>query len=115
MVNWQEAGKTWPQPQPHAVYLLRGSVWGQHYRHSNPQCKGAMPGTVELREDMGADRLQAVEDWLRAEGYTYHFRHKRWRVRTCPHRPGEGLRPDRIEDDENPNEYPSGAAINVSK
>ena len=65
MVNWQEAGKTWPLPQPRAVYLLRGLVWGQQYRHSNPQCKGGMPGSFELREDMGADRLQAVEDWQR--------------------------------------------------
>ena len=63
---------------------------------------------------MGADRLQAVEDCLRAEGYAYHFRHKRWRVWTRPDRPGEGLRPDGIEDDENPNEYPSGATINIS-
>ena len=62
MVNWQEAGKTWPLPHPHAVYLLRGLVWGQHYRHSNPQCKGGMPRSFELPENMGADRLQAVED-----------------------------------------------------
>ena len=114
MVNWQEAGKTWPQPHPHAVHLLRGLVWGQHYRHSNPQCKGGMPGSFELRQDMGADRLQAMEDWLRAEGYAYRFRHKRWRVWTRQDRPGEGLRPDGIEDDEKPNEYPSGATINVS-
>ena len=30
MVNWQEAGKTWPQPHPHALRLLRGLVWDQH-------------------------------------------------------------------------------------
>ena len=114
MVNWQEAGKTWPQFHPHAVYLLRGLVWGQHYRHSNPQCEGCMPGGFELHGNMGVDRLQAVEDWLRAEGYAYRFRHKRWRVWTRPDRPGEGLRPDEIEDDENPNEYPLGAKINVS-
>ena len=114
MVKWQEARKTWPQPNPHAVYLLRGLVWGQHYRHSNPQCEGGMPGSFELREDMGADRLQAVEDWLQAEGYAYRFRHKRWEVWTRPDRPGEGLRTDGIDDDENLNEYPSGATINVS-
>ena len=114
MVNWQEAGKTWPQPQPHAVYLLRGLVWGQHYHHSNPQCEGGMRGSFELREDMGADRLQAVEDWLQAEGYAYRFRHKRLRVWTRPDKPGEGLCPDGIEDDENPIEYPSGATVNVS-
>ena len=114
MVNWQEAGKTWPLPHPHAVRLLRGLVWGQHYRHSNPQCEGGMPVSFELREDMGNDRLQALEDWLRVEGYAYPFRQKRWRVSTRPDRPGEGLRPDGIEEDENPNEYPSGATINVS-
>ena len=114
MVNWQEAGKTWPLPHPHAVRLLRGLVWGQHYRHSNPQCEGGMPGSFELREDMGDDRLQAVEDWLRVEGYAYRFRQKRWRVWTRPDRPGEGLCPDGIDEDENPNEYPSGATINVS-
>ena len=114
MVNWQEAAKTWPRPHPHAVRLLRGLVWDQHYRHSHPQCEGGMPGSFELRKDMGADRLQAVEDWLRVEDYAYHFRTKRWRVWTRSDRPGEGLRPDGIEEDENPNEYPSGATINVS-
>ena len=114
MVNWQEVGKTWPQPHPNAVRLLRGLVWDQHYRHSHPQCKGGMPGSFELCENMGFDRLQSVEDWLRVEGYAFRFRQKRWRVWTRPDRPGEGLRPDGIEEDENPNEYPSGATINVS-
>ena len=114
MVNWQEAGKTWPQPHAHAVRLLRGLLRGQHYRHSNPQCEGSIPGSFELREQMGEDRLQAVEDWLRVEGYAYCFRQKRWRVWTRPDRPGEGLRTDGIDEDENPNEYPSGATINVS-
>ena len=49
MVNWAEAGKTWPQPHPHAARLLRGLLWGQQYRHSNPQCKGGMPRSFELR------------------------------------------------------------------
>ena len=114
MVNWDEAGKTWPQPHPNAVRLLRGLLWGQHYRHSNPQCEGGMPGSFELREDMGEDRLRAVEDWLRVEGYAYRFRRRRWRVWTRPDRPGEGLRPDGIEEDEKPNEYPLGATINFS-
>ena len=114
MVYWQEAGKTWLLPHPHAVRLLRGLVWGQHYRHSNPRCQGGMPGSFELREDMGADRSQAVEDWLRVEGYAYRFRHKCWRVWTRPDRPGERLRPDEIDEDQNSNEYPSGASINVS-
>ena len=115
MVNWQEAGKKWPLPHPHAVRLLRRLVCGQHYRHSNPQCESVMPGSFELREDKAADRPQAVEDWLRVEGYAYRFRHKRWRVWTRPDRPGEALRPDGNEEDENPNEYPSGATINVSR
>ena len=114
MVNWQEAGKTWPRPHPHAVRLLLGLVWDQHYRHSHPQCEGGMPGSFKLREDMGPDRLQAVEDWLRVEGFAFRFRQRRWRVWTRPDRPGEGLRPDGIEEDKNSNEYPSGATINVS-
>ena len=114
MVNPQEAGKTWPRPDPHAARLLRGLVWDQHYRHSHPQCEGGMPGSFELREDMGEDRLRAVEEWLRAEGYEWCFRRKRWRTWTRPDRPGEGLRPDGFEEDETPNEYPSGASINVS-
>ena len=114
MVNWQEAGTTWPRPHPHAARLLRGSVWDQHYRHSHPKCEGGMPGSFELREDMGEDRLRAVKEWLRAEGYEYRFRRKRWRTWTRPDRPGEGLRPDGIEEDEEPNVYPSGASINVS-
>ena len=68
----------------------------------------------ELRKDMGPDRLHAVEDWLRVEGYAFRFRQKHWRVWTRPDRPGEGLRTDGIEEDEKPNEYPSGATINVS-
>ena len=131
MVNSQEAGKTWAQPHPHAVQLLRRLVWGQHYRHSDPQCEGGLPRSFKLSEDMGADRLQAVEDWPQAERYAYRFRDKRWRVwtrpcvktprRKCvkrvwtrPDRPGKGLRSDGIQDDENPNEYPSSATINVS-
>ena len=114
MVNWQEAGKTWPRPHPHAVRLLRGLVWDQHYRHSHPQCEGGMPGSFELCEDMGPDRLQAVEDWLRVERFAFRFRQRRRRVWTRPDRPGEWARPDGIEEDENSNEYPSGATINVS-
>ena len=114
MVNWQEAGKTWPRPHPHAAHLLRGLVWDQHYRHSHPQCEGGMPGSFELRTDMAPDRLQAVEDWLRAERFAFRFQQRRWRTWTRPDRPGEGLRPDGIEEDEDSNAYPSGATINVS-
>ena len=58
---------------------------------------------------MGEDRLRAVAEKLRAEGYEYRFRRKRWRTWTRPDRPGERLRPE-----EKPNEYPSGASINIS-
>ena len=51
---------------------------------------------------------------LRAEGFAFRFQQRRWRTWTRPDRPGEGLRPDGIEEDENSNEYPSGATINVS-
>ena len=114
MVDWQEAGKTWPRPHPYAARLLRGLVWDQHYRHSHPQCEGGMPGSFELRTDMAPDRLQAVEYWLRAEGFAFRFQQRRWRTWTRPDRPGEVLRPDGIEADENSNEYPSGPSINVS-
>ena len=114
MVNWQEAGKTWPRPHPHAVRLLRGLVWDGHYRHIHPHCEGGMPGSFELRQDMGPDRLQAVEDWRRLEGFAFRFQQRRWRVWTRPDRPGEGLRPEGIKENENSNEYPSGATINVS-
>ena len=71
--------------------------------------------SFELRTDMAPDRLQAVEDpGLRAEGFAFRFQQRRWRTWTRPDRPGEGLRPDGIEEDENSNEYPSGASINVS-
>ena len=73
-----------------------------------------MPRSFELRTDIAPDRLQAVEDWLRAEGYEYRHQQRRWRTWTRPDRPGEGLRPDGIEEDEEPNVYPSGASINVS-
>ena len=54
--------------------LLRGLVWDQHYRHSRLQCKDGMPRSFELGEDMGPDRLQSVEHWLRVEGYAFRFR-----------------------------------------
>ena len=113
MVNWQEAGKTSPRPHPHAARLLRGLVWAQHYRHSHPQCEGGMPGSFELRTDLAPDRLQAVEDSLRAEGFPFRFQQRRWRTWTRLDRPGERLRPDGIREDEKPNEYLSGASINV--
>ena len=108
MVNWQQAGKTWPMPHPHAVRLLQVLIWDQHYRHSNPQCEGGFPETFELREDMGADHLQAPEDWLQVESYAYRFRQRRWRVWRLIPRAGEGLCPDGYEDEVDDNKYRPG-------
>ena len=47
--------------------FVQGLIWDQHYRHSNPRCEGGCPEILELREDMGANRLQALEDWLQVE------------------------------------------------
>ena len=41
-----------------------------------PQCEGGMPRSFELRTDIAPDRLQAVEDWLRAEGYEYRHQQR---------------------------------------
>ena len=114
MVNRQQAGKTWPGPHPHAVIVLQGLIWDQHYRHSNPQCEGGFPETFELKEDMGADRLQALEDWLQPEGYGYLFRQRRWRVWRLKPSAGEGLCLDGYEDEVDDNEYRPGERINVS-
>ena len=45
--------------------------------------------SFEVREDMGDDCLESVEDWRRVEGYAYRFRQKRWRVLTRPDRPAK--------------------------
>ena len=79
-----------------------------------PSAKAACPGASSSARTWAPNRLQAEEDWLRVEGYAFRFRQKRWRHWTRPDRPGEGLRPDGIEEDEKPSEYPSGATINVS-
>ena len=114
MVNWQGAAKAWPQAPPPCCVPAAWAGVGSRLPPQQPPVDGGLPGSFDLREDMGADCLQAVEDWLQAEGYTYRFRHKRWRVWTRPDRPCKGLRANGMENDENPNEYPSGATINVS-
>ena len=81
---------------------------------ATPSAKAACPGALSSARTWAPDRPQAVEDWLRVEGFAFRFQQRRWRVWTRPDRPGEGLRPDGIEEDEKPNEYPSGATINVS-
>ena len=70
--------------------------------------------TYRHASDRASQHLMVVEDWLRVEGYAYRFHQKRWRVWARPCRPGEGLRPDGIDEDENPIEFPSGATIDVS-
>ena len=111
--------KSFSSPKTSSRTPYSNSKQQEKQKHSaentiNFSCEGGMPGSFELREDMGPDRPQAVQDWLRVEGYAFRFCQKRWRVWTRPDRPGEGLRPDGIEEDEKPNEYPSGATINVS-
>ena len=81
---------------------------------ATPRAKAACQGALSSARTWAPDRLQAVVDWLRVEGFAFRFRQKRWRISTRPDRPGRGLRPDGIEEDEEPNEYPSGATINVS-
>ena len=114
MVNWKNEGKTWPRPHPLAVGLLQGLIWEQHYRQSNPQREGGFPETLELREDLGGDRLQALADWLQVEGYGYRFRQRRWRVWRLNPRAGEGLCPAAYEDEVHDIEYRHGQRINVS-
>ena len=73
-----------------------------------PSAKAARPGALS------SARTWAVEDWLRVGGFAFRFHQRRWRVWTWPDRPSKGLRPDVIEEEEKPNEHPSGATINVS-
>ena len=72
-----------------------------------------MPRSFELRTDIAPDRCR--RGGLAAGGRVQVPPPAgRWRAWTRPDRPGEGLRPDGIEEDEDPNAYPSGASINVS-
>ena len=64
---------------------------------------------------MGADRLQALEDWLQVEGYSYCFRQKRWRVWRLNPRAGEGLCLDGYEDEVADNEYRPGQRDVIGK
>ena len=72
-----------------------------------------MPESFKLREDMAADRSQAMEDWLRVEGFTMRFRHKRWRVWMWDPLSGEGLCLDGYEEEAD-NQYRSGNRTNIS-
>ena len=87
--------------------------WTSTTATATPSAKAACPGASSSARTWAPDRLQAVEDWLRVEGFAFRFRQRRWRVWTRPDRPGEGLRPDGIEEDKKPNQYPSGGTINV--
>ena len=79
----------------------------------NPNCEGGFPGTFGLREDMGADHLQALENWLQVGGYSYRSQ-RRWRIWRLNPRAGEGLCPDGNKDQIYDNEYRPGQRINVS-
>ena len=81
---------------------------------ATPSAKAACPGASSSARTWGRTACWQWRSGCRGEGYEYRFRCKRWRTWTRPDRPGEGLRPDGIEKDENSNEYPSGATINVS-
>ena len=70
----------------------------------------------ELRGPRGHGRRPPAGSGRLAAGGRVRLllRQKPWRVLARPDRPGEGLRPDGIDEDANSNEYPSGATINVS-
>ena len=114
MVNWQQSGKNWPMPRPHAVSLPQGLVLDQHYRHSNPKCEGGFPETLELTEGMGNNRLQAIEDSLQVEGYSYRLRQRRWRVWRLYARSKEGLCLEGYDNEVPLYEYRPGQRIHVS-
>ena len=59
------------------------------------------------QQQAAGDAKHSAENTInvsRVEGFAFGFRQRRWRVWTRPDRPGEGLRPDGIEEDERPNE-----------
>ena len=70
--------------------------------------------TFELREDKGAERLQALEDWLQAEGYGYRLRQRRWQVWRLNPGAGEGLCPDGYEEEVDDSKYRPRQRINDS-
>ena len=75
---------------------------------ATPSVKAACPGASSSARTWGRT---ACGQWRSGCGRKAT---RRWRTWTRPDRPGEGLRPDGIEEDETPNAYPSGASINVS-
>ena len=80
---------------------------------ATPSAKAACPGVSSSARTWAPT---ACRQWKTGCGWkdSPSASARRWRVWTRPDRPGEGLRPDRIDEDEKPNEYPSGATINVS-
>ena len=92
-------------PHPHTVGLLQVLVWDQQYRRPNAQCEGDSPETFEWREDLAANRLQVIEDWLQVEGYSYRFCHRRWRVWRLNPRFRERLCPNGCADQVGGNKY----------
>ena len=81
---------------------------------ATPSAKAACLGASS---SAGTGAPTACRQWRTGcgrKGMSTASSQRRWRTWTRPDRPGEGLRPDGIEEDEKPNEYPSGASINVS-
>ena len=91
-----------------------GCCGGSSTATAIPSAKAACPGASSSARTWARTACRQWRNGCGRRGNEYRFRRKRWRTWTRPHRPGEGLRPDRIEEDEKPNEYPSGASINVS-
>ena len=81
---------------------------------ATPSAKAACPGASSSARTWAPTARRQSKTGCGWKGFAFRFRQRRWRVWTRPDRPGEGLRPDGIEEDEKRNEYPSGATINGS-
>ena len=81
---------------------------------ATPSAKAACPGASSSARTWPLTACRPWRTGCGRKGFAFHFQQRRWRTWTRLDRPGEGLRPDGIEEDENSNEYPSGASINVS-
>ena len=81
---------------------------------ATPGGKAACPGASSSARTWPPTACRPWRTGCGQIGFACRFQQRRWRTWTRPDRPGEGLRPDGIQEDENSNEYPWGASINVS-
>ena len=81
---------------------------------ATPSAKAACPGASSSARTSPPTACRPWRTGCGRKGTSTRHQQRRWRTWTRPDRPGEGLRPDGIEEDEDPNAYPSGASINVS-